>query len=79
VPSGDADVELWDATTASVLVTGAARRKHLIDGSGNDGRAAEHVAARNRSKRGVFVFLDVYLPEHGASSADYRVTITTTR
>jgi hypothetical protein len=79
VPSGDADVELWNATTPSVLVTGAARKKHLIDGSGNDGRTAEHVAARNRGRRGVFVFLDVYLPEHGASSADYRATIATTR
>jgi hypothetical protein len=79
VPTGDADVELWDATTRSVLITGAARRRHLIDGSGNDGRAPERVVARNSGKRGVFVFLDVYLPEHGASSADYRATITTTR
>jgi hypothetical protein len=79
VPDGDVDVELWNATTQSVLVTGAARRKHLIDGSGNDGRAAEHVAVRNRGKRGAHVFLDVYLPEHGASSAEYRVSITTTR
>ena len=79
VPDGDADVELWNATTPSVLVAGAARRKHLIDGSGNDGRAAEHVAARNRGKRGAYVFLDVYLPEHGASSAEYRVSITTKR
>jgi hypothetical protein len=79
VPDADADVELWNATTPSVLVSGAARRRHLIDGSGNDGRAAEHVAARNRGKRGAYVFLDVYLPEHGASSAEYRVSITTTR
>jgi hypothetical protein len=78
-PDADADVELWNASTPSVLITGAARRKHLLDGSGNDGRAAEHVAARNRARRGVFVFLDVYLPEHGASSAEYRVSITTTR
>jgi hypothetical protein len=79
VPSGDADVELWNATTPSVLVKGAARRKHLIDGSGNDGRTAERVVARNRGQRGTFVFLDVYLPEKGASSADYRASITTTR
>jgi len=79
VPSGDADVELWNASTPSVLITGATRRKHLLDGSGRDGRAPETVAVRNRGKRGAYVFLDVYLPEHGASSAEYRATLTTTR
>ena len=78
-PSADADVELWNASTPSVLVTGATRRKHLLAGSGRDGRAVESVAYRNSGKRGTFAFLDVYLPERGASSAEYRVTITTTR
>jgi hypothetical protein len=77
VPTDDADVELWNASTPSVLITGAARRRHLIDGSGNDARRAESVAVRNRGRRGTFVYLDVYLPEHGASSASYRATITT--
>jgi hypothetical protein len=79
VPTADADVELWNASTPSVLISGAARRRHLIDGSGNDGRRAETVAVRNRTKRGTYVFLDVYLPEQGGSSAEYRATITTTR
>jgi hypothetical protein len=78
-PTDDVDVELWNASTPSVLVTGPARRRHLLDGSGNDGRRAENVAVRNRGRRGTFVYLDVYLPEHGASSAEYRATITTTR
>ena len=77
--SADADVELWNATTPTVLVTGAARRKHLLDGSGFDGDHPENVAFRNRARRGTYVFLDVYLPEQGASSAQYRVAITTTR
>jgi hypothetical protein len=77
--SGDADVELWDASTPSVFIGGAARRKHLLDGSGNDGDRPENVACRNRGARGTFVFLDVYLPEHGSSTATYRVTITTKR
>jgi hypothetical protein len=77
--SGDADVELWNASTPSVFIGGAVRRKHLLDGSGNDGDRAEHVAYRNRSARGTFVFLDVYLPEHGSATADYRATVTTTR
>jgi Subtilase family len=77
--SGDADVELWNATTPSVLVTGSARRKHLLGGSGNDGDRPESVAFRNRTRRGTYVFLDVYLPEHGSSSADYGATVTTAR
>jgi hypothetical protein len=75
VPTADADVELWNGSTPSVLITGAARRKHLIDSSGKEGRAAETVAVRNRARRGAYVFLDVYLPERGATSAEYRVSI----
>lgn len=78
-PTADADVELWNGSTPSVFVTGATRRKHLLAGSGRDGRAVESVAYRNRGRRGTFAFLDVYLPERGASSAEYRVAITTTR
>ena len=77
--SDDADVELWNGTTSTVLLTGAARRKHLLDGSGFDGTHPENVAFRNRARRGTYVFLDVYLPEQGASSAQYRATVTTTR
>jgi hypothetical protein len=75
----DADAELWSSTTPSVLITGAERRKHLLDASGYDGKHAENVAYRNRARRGTYVFLDVYLPEQGASSANYHATITTTR
>jgi len=61
---------------AIVLLASAARRRHLLASSGKNGRAVETVAVRNR---GTYVFLDVYLPEHGASSSEYRATITTTR
>ena len=77
--SGDADLELWNATTPSVLITGAVRRRHLLDGSGYDGDHPEDVAFRNRTRRGTYVYLDVYLPEQGASSSSYRATITTAR
>jgi hypothetical protein len=76
VPTGDADVELWNASTPSVLITGAARRKHLLASSSHPGRAAERVSVRNRTRRGFYVFLDVYLPEHGATAAEYRASIT---
>ena len=75
----DADVELWNATTPSVLVTGALRRKHLLAGSTYRGIHPQTVAFRNRLRRGTFVYLDVYLPEQGAVSAQYRATITTAR
>jgi subtilase family protein len=75
----DADVEVWNAATPSVLVTGAARRKHLLASSGYRGSHPETVAFRNRLRRGTFVYLDVYLPEGGAPSAQYGATISTTR
>ncbi len=56
---------------AIVLLASAARRRHLLASSGKNGRAVETVAVRTRGKRGTYVFLDVYLPEHGASSAEY--------
>jgi subtilisin family serine protease len=77
--SADADVELWNATTPSVLVTGAGRRKHLLAGSGYVGTHPEAVSFRNRTRRGTYVYLDVYLPQRGASTAQYVATISTTR
>jgi len=77
--SAAADVELWNSTTSSVLVTGAARRQHLLGSSSYTGTQPEAVAFRNRLRRGTFVYLDVYLPERGASTAEYRATIATTR
>jgi len=62
-----------------VLVTGAARRKHLLDGSGFNGKHAENVAYLNRAASGTYVFLDVDLPARGASSAQYRATVATAR
>jgi hypothetical protein len=44
-----------------------------------DGQATETVSARNRTRRGAYVFLDVYLPENGASAPEYRALIATTR
>ena len=79
VPTGDADVELWNDSTPSVLITGAARRKHLLAASTHVRRAAEHVSVRNPSRRGFYVFLDVYLPKRGATAAEYRASITTTK
>jgi hypothetical protein len=78
--SADVNVELWNATTPSVLVTGAARRVHLLAGSSSGGTDhPETVAFRNRLRRGTFVYLDVYLTERGAPAAQYRATIATTR
>jgi Subtilase family len=79
VPDDDVDLDLWDRTTPSVFVTGAQRHRHLLSSSHKNGRAAEVVTTRNRAKRGVYVFLDVYLPENGPSSANYRAVVTTTR
>jgi hypothetical protein len=50
----------------------------LLDGSGSDGDRTENVAFRNRTRRGRFVYLDVYPPEHGARSSEYRLRLATT-
>jgi hypothetical protein len=75
----DVDVDLWRSTTRSVLARGAERRRFLITTSAKRGRVAERVLVRNRTRRGFFVYLDVYLRENGPGDADYRATIATAR
>ena len=64
---------------AAVEQMAPARGRHLLAASGHAGNAAETVAARNPTRRGTYVFLDVYLPEHGSASAAYRTVINTSR
>lgn len=76
---GDVNAELWDPATPSVHVTGAARRRHLIDGSYNRGNKPEQLSAFNRGRRGAFVYLDVFLVQGGPVALDYAVNVTTVR
>jgi hypothetical protein len=76
-PSGDLNVDLWRGTTATVLAEGAERRKHLLDTSARRGRAAETVEVVNRTGRGAWAYLDVFVPRSGPLEATYAVRITT--
>lgn len=75
----DVDVDLWRSTARSVLARGAERRRGLITSSTKRGRVAERVAFRNGTRRGVWVYLDVYLRESGPDDAAYRITLATAR
>ena len=78
-PDTDVDVDVWKPTASSVFLRGVARKRNLLASSGKDGRAAERVSVRNRTKTGFYAFLDVYLPRNGPLDARYTVTISTVR
>jgi len=78
-PSADVDVELWNASTPSVQITGAAQKQHLLAYSARAGKAAEHVTALNGRKSGVYVYLDLYLPDKGPTEASYTASLRTTK
>lgn len=77
VPDADVDVEVWDDTTSTVFLRGAARRRHLIDASYEPGKRAEEIVLTNPGARGAVVYLDVFLPEDGPLDAQYDVKIST--
>lgn len=78
-PDTDVDVEVWKASASSVFLRGSARTRNLLATSGKDGRAAERVSVRNRTKAGFYAYLDVYLPRSGPLDARYTLTVSTVR
>ena len=78
-PDTDVDVDVWRSTATSVFLRGAARRRNLLATSGRDGKAAERITVRNRTKAGFYAYLDVYLPRGGPLDARYTVTAATVR
>jgi subtilisin family serine protease len=78
-PTTDVDVDVWKASTPSVLLRGNARRRYLLTSSTKVGRVVERVTVRNRTRRGFFVYLDVYLRRNGPLDAEYRVSLSTAR
>jgi subtilisin family serine protease len=78
-PDTDVDVDVWKSTASSVFLRGTARTRNLLATSGKDGRAAERVSVRNRSRTGFYAYLDVYLPRNGPLDAAYTLTVSTVR
>jgi len=78
-PDTDVDVDVWKSSASSVFLRGTARTRNLLATSGKDGKAAERVSVPNRTKRGFYVYLDVYLPRSGPLDARYALTVATVR
>ncbi len=78
-PDTDVDVDVWKASASTVFLRGAARTRNLLATSGRDGQAAERVSVRNRTKKGFYAYLDVYLPREGPLDARYALTVSTVR
>jgi len=77
-PTADVDVEIWDASTSSVYLEGAARDRHLITLSDHSGTNSDEVTVSRPRGAGGFVYVDVYLLERGANHAEYDLTVTRT-
>lgn len=78
-PDTDVDVDVWRSTATSVFLRGTARKRNLLATSGRDGKAAERVTVRNRTRADFYAYLDVYLPRGGPLDARYTVTVATVR
>jgi hypothetical protein len=78
-PDTDVDVDLWKQTATTVFARGTARARNLFATSGRRGRLPEKVSARNRTRRGVYAYLDVYMPRNGPLDAAYTVSASTAR
>jgi Subtilase family len=76
-PDTDVDVDLWKPTATTVFARGTARARALFATSGRRGRTPEKVSVRNRTKRGFYAYLDVYLPRNGPLDAAYTVSAST--
>ena len=78
-PDTDVDVDLWKPTATTVFARGADRVRNLLATGGRRGRTPERMSVRNRTKRGFYAYLDVYLPRNGPLDAAYTVSAATAR
>lgn len=74
--SANVDLELWGSRTHTVTERGSAQRRDLIAVSALPGGAADAVTARNTTRSGHFVYVDVFLGR-GVGSAAYRLAVRT--
>ena len=77
-PTADVALEVWDSSTPTVTADGAARERHSLTYSDAPGARAEEVTLSRRSATTRYVFLDVYLLEHGPDHAEYHLTVRPT-
>lgn len=77
-PTADIGVEVWDASTLSVYLKGAARQRHLITSSDESGTNPEDVTISLPRGAAGFVYVDIYLLTRGPNHAKYDLTVTPT-
>jgi hypothetical protein len=74
-PTADVGLQVWDASTPTVYLNDTARDRHLMAESDEPGASTEEVTLRP-SPAAAYVFLDIYLFEHGPNHAEYHLTVT---
>ena len=70
------DLELWTPGTTSVYERGAAQKRDLIGFSDRKGTTPDAMTARNRARRGRYIYADVFLGR-GAGDAAYTLSLRT--
>jgi Subtilase family len=73
-PNANVNAALWAPRTRSVTEEAAARRRNLVDASARPGGRPELLEVANRTRRGYFAYLDVYVGR-GVRSAAYSLGI----
>lgn len=68
-PNANVNAALWAPGTTQVSEQGAARRRHLLASSARQGGRAEGIRVVNKTRRGYFAYLDVFLGRRVRSAA----------
>lgn len=77
-PNGDAQLAAWGPKTRTVFERGAALRRDLVATSFRRGTAREVVRVANRTRRGAYLYLDVFLARN-VEHATYKLAVATRR
>jgi hypothetical protein len=77
-PNGDAQVAAWGPKTRTVFERGAALKRDLVAASLKRGTATDVIRVQNKTRRGAYYYLDVFLARN-VQRVTYRLAVTTQR
>jgi serine protease len=77
-PNADAQLAAWGPKTKTVFARGAALKRDLVATSFRRGTAREVVRVQNETRRGAWLYLDIFLARN-VQRATYKLSITTLR
>ncbi len=72
------DLALWGPKTRTVFERGQAMKRDLLDFSQKKGTRLDVVTARNKGRRGIYIYVDAFLPR-GIADAKYTLSVSTPR